>query len=105
MSAYEGKEEQLNAALRQQYGQDLTTTNTVKTDLRERLVSFYKVFNPAKISSADLDTVTNLFKDKEQQLNDALRRCASSNRLDYFADEFGSTSDNTVRTWRSCRRA
>lgn len=43
VSAYDGKEEQLNAALRQQYGQDLTTTNTVKTDLRERLVAFYKV--------------------------------------------------------------
>lgn len=48
--------------------------------LRYRLVQLptyvidVQVFNPSKISSADLDTVTKMFKDNESQLDDALRR-------------------------------
>ena len=73
VAAYAGKEDQLNAALLQQYGQDLTSLDG-PSDLKDRLTAFYQIHNPAKVAGADLDKVVAMFKGKESQLNEALRQ-------------------------------
>jgi hypothetical protein len=73
VAAYAGKEDQLNAALLQQYGQDLSSLDG-PSDLKDRLTAFYQIHNPAKIAGADLDKVVTMFKGKEPQLNEALRQ-------------------------------
>lgn len=73
VAAYAGKEDQLNAALLQQYGQDLSSLDG-PSDLKDRLTAFYQIHNPAKVAGADLDKVVGMFKGKEAQLNEALRQ-------------------------------